>query len=207
MKKMLVAGIGIAIALTGTAGATVATVNAARTTPAPTLKCTAVLRKHPDGGAQNWANDTFWRTTVFTKHTSTTWNVTVTDKGFFWTQPGKTSIGDKKAPITNLTYGTFSGGASYSVTSTRTPACLGLANYPEGYVYRDGPSTSEWPNHYFDGATKKDAVSAYTKWGWTYTTTYKVGSTTKTCETMTDRSGATPGDEVITGDVTGKICH
>lgn len=205
MKKSVITLLALVASVAGIATVS-GSINAANATSTPSLTCSAVLRKHPDGGQANWANDTFWRTTTFYKKTATTWTVKIADKGFFWTQPGRTSIGNKHVVIVNQVTGTFTGGASYTTTSTKTPACLGLKDYPEGYVYRDGPTTGDWPNHYFDGPTVKATKSVYTAWGWTYTTTYKVGTKTKTCETMTDKSGATPNDETITGDVTGKIC-
>jgi hypothetical protein len=147
--------------------------------------CTATFKDHPENSSPAWALDDFTRKTTFTPGTKDgTWNVHIRDRGHFTTIPGTTS--DSGDPIQTKVTGSFRGEGDYTVTSTTGPRCV----EDEHYDGTAGPSTGEWPLHYFaSGAT----TSGIDPWRWVYRTY---------CEHMVEDSRYGK----VEGHITGKDC-
>jgi hypothetical protein len=151
--RILIAGAAAAIAV-----AAVPAVAYAHTSGV--LTCKATFSAHPENASPPWANDTFTRTTSFEKTAYGTWKVHITDLGHFTTIPGTKS--DSGDTIQNAATGLFAGRGDYKVSSKATPHCV----TGEHYSGSAGPTTGQWPVHYFTDAT----TSGIDPWRWDYRT-------------------------------------
>jgi hypothetical protein len=151
--RILIVGAAAAIAV-----ASVPAVAYAHTSGAAT--CKASFSAHPENASPPWAEDTFTRTTTFEKTAYGTWKVHISDDGQFTTIPETKS--DSGDTIQNKVTGTFSGFGDYKVSSKATPHCVS----GEHYTGSAGPTTGQWPVHYFTAAT----TSGINPWHWDYRT-------------------------------------
>ena len=150
------------------------------------MVCRASFNGHPESGA-GWAVDTFTRTTTI-RAAGKGWKVHIVDNGTFTTVPGKPSDGDNAVPIENEVTGSLHGRGDYTVTGTGTPHCPGT----DAYTGASGPSTGEWPLHFWAADTvRTPGINPY---HWRYNTP---------CEHMTEDSRFSKVD----GNIVGKLCH
>jgi hypothetical protein len=122
--------------------------------------CRASFTAHPENASPSWANDTFVRITTIRAASEGTWKAHITDLGHFTTIPGTKS--DSGDTIQNAVTGLFAGRGDYTVTSAAKPHCVP----GEHYSGSGGPTTGQWPVHYFTDAT----TSGIDPWHWDYRT-------------------------------------
>lgn len=126
-----------------------------------TVTCRATLAGHPENASPVWAYDSFVRVTKLTSVGEGTWKAHIVDVGRFTTVPGAKS--DSGDTIAHKVTGIFAGRGDYTVTATSTPHCIG----GEHYTGNAGPTTGQWPVHYFaQGA----ATTGIDPWHWDYRT-------------------------------------
>jgi hypothetical protein len=122
--------------------------------------CHAAFTAHPENASPPWANDTFVRITTIRAAGEGTWKAHITDLGHFTTIPGTKS--DSGDTIQNEVTGVFAGHGDYTVTAAGKPHCI----TGEHYSGSGGPTTGQWPVHYFTDAT----TSGIDPWHWDYRT-------------------------------------
>lgn len=149
------------LAITAAAGAMACVPAVAYAASTEAVTCRATFSGHPENSSPPWAYDNFTRKTAITPGDAPgTWTAHIADNGHFTTVVGATSDnGDK---IVRHTTGKFSGSGDYTITSTAQPKCI----KGESYGGSDGPSTSQWPGHYFGDSPTVVLV----KWHWDYVT-------------------------------------
>jgi hypothetical protein len=126
-----------------------------------TVTCRATLSGHPENASPVWAYDTFVRVTKLTPAGEGTWKAHITDLGHFTTVPGATS--DSGDTIAHKVTGVFTGRGDYTVTSASRPHCIG----GEHYTGSAGPTTGQWPVHYFAQGAITTGIDP---WHWDYRT-------------------------------------
>lgn len=158
------------LAISAAAGLMAAVPAVAYAASTKAIACRATFSGHPENSTPPWAYDNFHRKTTLTPGSAPgTWTAHIVDKGSFTTVVGTTS--DSGDEIVRHTTGKFSGTGDYTFTSTAQPKCIKR----EGYGGSNGPSTSQWPSHYFTDSPTVTLV----KWHWDYVTK---------CETMSEDS-------------------
>lgn len=166
---------------------------------------TATVSNDPDSGNHgDWAVDNFTRTTdvKVLNCLNQTYQVIVRDSGTFTTKPdGPSPRQNLPLPSTSFT-GTFTGGTTYTVTSSQPPYSPIIA------PISGSPDTADWWTRFFHSTSPKvtpDSVSD----GWVlkgsedafFSWTYKTA-----CERWIDSNTDGDGANKSAGDITGKIC-
>lgn len=153
---------------------------------------------NPNNG-NNWAIDTFTRTTTLTDNgvdgsnkTLEDWTLVIADAGSFVTDANASNPnGAQPSDFMDSTNGSFSGGMTIKFN---TKAGVTPTGTPPSNIDGDAHSTSKWPDLFFGAGNWGNPSSV---WGWTY-------NDSKTCEQWVDSStngaGGLPGDGGISGD-------